>query len=96
MKVGRFVLAELYSVKFGLRFFYIPCIIRDFITRHTFFSIYIDTAAVYKNEKDIGKSLKTLLAKYNLKRSDIFITSKLGKRYNCEKICKIFLSVDKK
>jgi diketogulonate reductase-like aldo/keto reductase len=39
----------------------------------------IDTASVYKNEADIGRSLKVLLPKYNLKRSDIFITSKLGK-----------------
>ncbi|XP_028390941.1 uncharacterized protein LOC114515527 [Dendronephthya gigantea] len=38
----------------------------------------IDTAASYNNEKDIGRSLKTLLPKYNLKRSDIFITSKLA------------------
>ncbi|XP_064613892.1 uncharacterized oxidoreductase YtbE-like isoform X2 [Liolophura sinensis] len=36
------------------------------------------TAAVYKNETDIGNSLKTLLPKYGLRRSDIFITSKLG------------------
>ena len=39
----------------------------------------IDTASVYKNEADIGRCLKLLLPKYNLKRSDIFITSKLGK-----------------
>ncbi|CAI9727659.1 glyoxal reductase-like [Octopus vulgaris] len=40
----------------------------------------IDTASVYKNESDIGSSLLELLAKYNLKREDIFITSKLGPR----------------
>lgn len=44
----------------------------------------IDTASAYKNEEDIGKSLKTLLPKYGLKRSDIFITSKLGE---CRKYC---------
>lgn len=38
----------------------------------------IDTAAVYGNEGDIGIALKQLLPKYNLKREDIFITSKLG------------------
>ncbi|GAB1603428.1 uncharacterized protein LOC115216695 [Argonauta hians] len=38
----------------------------------------IDTASVYKNESDIGSCLPELLAKYNLKRQDIFITSKLG------------------
>ncbi|KAL5011208.1 hypothetical protein ScPMuIL_011708, partial [Solemya velum] len=38
----------------------------------------IDTASVYRNEEDIGHSFKKLLPKYNLKRSDLFITSKLG------------------
>ncbi len=37
-----------------------------------------DTAAVYRNEVDIGIALKKLLPKYNLRREDIFITSKLG------------------
>ncbi|GLH03623.1 Aldo-keto reductase AKR2E4 [Gryllus bimaculatus] len=37
----------------------------------------IDTAAVYNNEEDIGKALAELLPKFNLKREDIFITSKL-------------------
>ncbi|KAK2144236.1 hypothetical protein LSH36_776g02440 [Paralvinella palmiformis] len=38
-----------------------------------------DTAAVYKNEGNIGKALKILLPKHGLTREDIFITSKLGK-----------------
>lgn len=38
----------------------------------------IDTASVYRNEEDIGESLKELLPKHGLKRQDIFITSKLG------------------
>ncbi|XP_051161342.1 uncharacterized protein LOC127281605 [Leptopilina boulardi] len=38
----------------------------------------IDTAAVYRNEDAIGSALKILLPKYNLKREDIFITTKLG------------------
>ena len=38
-----------------------------------------DTAVVYRNEEYIGTALKTLLPKYNLKREDIFITSKLSK-----------------
>ncbi|XP_047110999.1 uncharacterized oxidoreductase MSMEG_2408/MSMEI_2347-like [Schistocerca piceifrons] len=38
----------------------------------------IDTAAVYGNEEDIGLALKDLLPKYNLKREDIFITTKLA------------------
>ncbi|XP_055594260.1 aldose reductase A-like [Uranotaenia lowii] len=38
---------------------------------------HIDTAVVYRNEQHIGDALKELLPKYNLKREDIFITSKL-------------------
>ncbi|KAK7574337.1 hypothetical protein V9T40_011528 [Parthenolecanium corni] len=38
----------------------------------------IDTAAVYRNEADIGHALKELLPKYNLRREDIYITSKLA------------------
>ncbi|CAH0390345.1 unnamed protein product [Bemisia tabaci] len=38
----------------------------------------IDTATVYQNEEDIGLALEKLLPKYNLKREDIFITSKLA------------------
>lgn len=40
----------------------------------------IDTASVYKNEESIGACLSKLLPKYNLKRDDIFITSKLAPR----------------
>lgn len=43
------------------------------------FSSESDTAVVYRNEQHIGEALKTLLPKYNLKREDIFITSKLSK-----------------
>ncbi|KAK2578468.1 hypothetical protein KPH14_011637 [Odynerus spinipes] len=42
----------------------------------------IDTAAVYRNEEDIGYALKELLHKYNLKREDIFITTKLAPSEN--------------
>lgn len=38
----------------------------------------IDTAARYGNEKEIGEALKVLLPKYNLKREDIFVTTKLA------------------
>ncbi|KAM4611977.1 glyoxal reductase [Polymixia lowei] len=37
-----------------------------------------DTAAVYRNEADLGRALKELLPKYGLTREDVFITSKLG------------------
>lgn len=46
------------------------------------YSCYSDTAAVYRNEEDIGDALKKLLPKYNLKREDIFITTKLGTNSN--------------
>lgn len=38
----------------------------------------LDTAVVYRNEAQIGSALKKLLPQYNLKREDIFITSKLS------------------
>ncbi|KHN88686.1 Aldose reductase B [Toxocara canis] len=37
----------------------------------------VDTAQVYGNEKAIGEALHTLLPKYNLKREDIFLITKL-------------------
>ncbi|KAJ0055842.1 hypothetical protein NL108_013822 [Boleophthalmus pectinirostris] len=37
-----------------------------------------DSAAVYRNEADLGRALKELLPKYALTREDVFITSKLG------------------
>uniref|UniRef100_A0AAV2KJY6 NADP-dependent oxidoreductase domain-containing protein n=1 Tax=Knipowitschia caucasica TaxID=637954 RepID=A0AAV2KJY6_KNICA len=37
-----------------------------------------DTAAVYRNEADVGRALKELMPKYGLSREDVFITSKLG------------------
>ncbi|KAL2718640.1 hypothetical protein V1478_012516 [Vespula squamosa] len=42
----------------------------------------IDTAAVYRNEEDIGDALKELLPKYNLRRENIFITTKLAPTEN--------------
>lgn len=37
-----------------------------------------DSAAVYRNEADLGRALRELLPKYGLTREDVFITSKLG------------------
>jgi len=42
-------------------------------------SLLLDTASVYRNESDIGTVLPQLLEKHSLQRSDLFITSKLGK-----------------
>ncbi|XP_046706642.1 glyoxal reductase [Silurus meridionalis] len=39
-----------------------------------------DTAAVYRNEADIGQALSTLLPKHGLSRADVFITTKLSPR----------------
>lgn len=36
-----------------------------------------DTASIYKNEEDIGLVLEELMPRYNLMRSDLFLTSKL-------------------
>lgn len=40
---------------------------------------HFDSAVCYRNESHIGDALKVLLPKYNLKREDIFITSKISK-----------------
>uniref|UniRef100_A0A8C2GJF6 Zgc:101765 n=1 Tax=Cyprinus carpio TaxID=7962 RepID=A0A8C2GJF6_CYPCA len=37
-----------------------------------------DTAAVYRNEAQLGHALRCLLPKHGLSREDVFITSKLG------------------
>ncbi|XP_062373149.1 aldo-keto reductase Mvan_2161-like [Sardina pilchardus] len=39
-----------------------------------------DTAAVYRNEVELGQALRELLPKHGLERADIFITSKLAPR----------------
>uniref|UniRef100_A0AAY3ZYD3 NADP-dependent oxidoreductase domain-containing protein n=1 Tax=Denticeps clupeoides TaxID=299321 RepID=A0AAY3ZYD3_9TELE len=39
-----------------------------------------DTAAVYRNEAEIGQALRELLPRHGLTRADVFITSKLGPR----------------
>lgn len=43
------------------------------------FTFSIDTATVYRNEEAVGKLLKQAMKDNNLQRSDIFVTSKLGK-----------------
>ncbi|XP_075890247.1 glyoxal reductase [Nelusetta ayraudi] len=40
-----------------------------------------DSAAVYRNEADLGRALKELLPKHGLTREDVFITSKLGPKH---------------
>ncbi|MEQ2280141.1 hypothetical protein AMECASPLE_016639 [Ameca splendens] len=44
-----------------------------------------DSAAVYRNEAELGKALRALLPKYGLTREDVFITSKLGPKDQGEK-----------
>lgn len=47
-----------------------------------------DTAAVYKNECELGEALKHYLPEFGLKREDIFITSKLSPRDQGSEKCK--------
>jgi alcohol dehydrogenase (NADP+) len=53
---------------------------------------HIDCAAIYKNEKEIGESLKTLCKKKHIKREDLWLTSKLWNSFHAEdavrKACK--------
>ena len=41
----------------------------------------IDTAQSYKNEEIIGRNLSNLLSKHTLKRSDVYVISKLDPKY---------------
>jgi diketogulonate reductase-like aldo/keto reductase len=45
---------------------------------HIYFCL-LDTATVYRNEEAVGRLLKQSIKERNMNRSDIFITSKLGK-----------------
>ncbi|XP_017283491.1 uncharacterized oxidoreductase Mvan_2161 isoform X2 [Kryptolebias marmoratus] len=47
-----------------------------------------DSAAVYRNEADLGRALRELLPKYGLTREDVFITSKLSPKDQGEKAMK--------
>lgn len=38
---------------------------------------HIDCAMIYDNEKEVGKAIAISMKKLNLKREDIFITSKV-------------------
>lgn len=44
---------------------------------------HFDSAVCYRNESHLGDALKELLPKYNLRREDIFITSKISKCIRC-------------
>lgn len=41
----------------------------------------IDTAAVYKNEREVGDAIRRFLECSQISRKDIFVTSKLGMLY---------------
>jgi len=43
---------------------------------------HIDTACDYDNEKEVGKGLANALQKFNLKRKEIWVTSKLWNTYH--------------
>jgi len=48
----------------------------------------IDTAAVYRNHKDIADVLESVLPKFNLSREDVFLTSKLSPRHQGLEQCR--------
>ncbi|ORZ01317.1 NADP-dependent oxidoreductase domain-containing protein [Syncephalastrum racemosum] len=43
---------------------------------------HIDTAFAYSNEKAVGRAIRDALAENNLKRSDLFVTTKLWNTYH--------------
>lgn len=43
---------------------------------------HIDGAFVYKNEQEVGEGLAESMTKYNLKRKDVFITTKLWNTFH--------------
>lgn len=53
---------------------------------------HIDCASIYKNEVEVGEALKRVFTMHNIKREDVFITSKLWNtdhaREDVEKACK--------
>ena len=57
----------------------------DAALRHGYRSI--DTAECYRNQQFIGHALREKLAKYDLQREDIFITSKLAPTNHGEGVC---------
>uniref|UniRef100_A0A915J586 NADP-dependent oxidoreductase domain-containing protein n=1 Tax=Romanomermis culicivorax TaxID=13658 RepID=A0A915J586_ROMCU len=50
----------------------------------------IDTGYIYQNEDHIGSILKNLLPKHNIKRSDVFITSKMPMSHHGGKVREAF------
>ncbi|XP_071547576.1 glyoxal reductase-like isoform X2 [Panulirus ornatus] len=52
-----------------------------------------DTAAVYRNETELGEALRILLPKFGLKREDVFITSKLSPGGQGQEGCQRALSL---
>lgn len=65
-----------YALSAGYRLFGKICVI-NFMSCLT--CTFLDTAAMYGNEKELGVALKELLPKHNLSRKDVFITTKLCK-----------------
>ncbi len=47
----------------------------------------IDTAAIYKNEAEIGTVLKEYLDAGKIKREDIFVTTKVHTMRGIEDVC---------
>ncbi|XP_067831856.1 glyoxal reductase [Heptranchias perlo] len=67
---------------FKVRGYEVVCRTLDAALGHGYRSF--DTAAVYQNERDVGRALKELLPKHGLSRQDVVITSKLGPKSHGE------------
>ena len=59
-------------------YMYMACTYWHSDSNSIMFLPFQDTAAAYRNEALIGKALKELCPKHNLRPEEVFITSKLG------------------
>lgn len=66
------------NLKHQIKLFSSIAIVKIKENKHVLLLISIDTASCYRNERDIGNSLKDLFGKHGITRKQIFLTSKVG------------------
>lgn len=66
------------NLKHQIKLFSSIAIVKIKENKHVLLLISIDAASCYRNERDIGNSLKDLFGKHGITRKEIFLTSKVG------------------